>query len=152
MKNGASFLKTLVAVSVRCTVFFSLLFVPSLLLAQARGKVEVDKDPKVDSLIGNYLVVSKSSGVSDASSSNGYRVQIFSGSDRKGAYAAQTKFQNKFPDLRTYLTYHDPYFKVRIGDFRSRLEAEKMMQDLKYAFTSLFIISEKINLPKLDTE
>lgn len=137
--------------SIKCTVFVGLVFLPSLLFAQTRGKVEVDKDPKVDSLIGNYLVGGKS-GNSNAASSNGFRVQIFSGSDRKGAYAAQAKFQDKYPDTRTYLIYREPNFKVRVGDFRSRLEAEKLMQELRGTFTSLFIIEDKINLPKLDTE
>jgi len=151
MKNGTSFFKTGI-VAISCVVFFSLIVLPSLLLAQTRGKVEVDKDSKVDSLIGNYLVGGKNVNMSEPPSSTGYRVQIFSGSDRKGAYDAQAKFQDKYPAMRTYLTYLDPNFKVRIGDFRSRLEAEKMLQELRLAFTGLFIIQEKINLPKLDTE
>lgn len=140
---------------VRCVAFFGLMFLPSVLIAQtqtpARGKVEVDKDPKVDSLIGNYLVGGKG-GNNNANSSNGFRVQIYSGSDRKGAYSAQAKFQDKYPDVRTYLTYREPNFKVRVGDYRSHLEAEKMMNELKPSFAGLFIVEEKINLPKLDTE
>jgi SPOR domain len=144
-------LKTMITVSIRCIVFFGLMFLPSVLRAQTRGKVEVNKDPKVDSLIGNYLVGGKGN-VAEPASSSGFRVQIFSGSDRKAAYSTQARFQDKYPAIRTYLTYTEPNFKVRVGDFRSHLEAEKMMQDLKSAFTSLFIVSEKINLPKLDTE
>lgn len=145
--------KTVVIGSVKCAVVVGLLCLPTLLFAQTRGKIEVDKDPKVDSLIGNYLVVGNSNNTEPASlSSYGYRIQIFSGSDRKGAYTAQAKFQNKFPETHTYLSYRDPNFKVKIGDFRSRLEAERMVQELRPAFTGLFITSEKINLPKLDTE
>jgi len=149
MKSGASILNSIVKSSLSL-VFLGLIFLPSCLLAQTRGKVEVDKDPKVDSLIGNYLVGSK--GNNSASSSDGFRVQIYSGSDRKGAYTAQARFQDKHPDVRTYLIYREPNFKVRVGDYRSRLEAEKVMEELRPAFTSLFIVEEKINLPKLDTE
>jgi hypothetical protein len=151
MNNGASFCKTSI-VAIGCVAFFSLIILPSTLFAQTRGKVEVDKDPKVDSLIGNYLVGGKNTNISEAPYSTGYRVQIFGGSDRKGAFDAQAKFQDKYPGMRTYLSYLDPNFKVRIGDFRSRFEAEKMLQELRSAFTGLFIIREKINLPKLDTE
>jgi hypothetical protein len=129
-----------------------LFFLPSAIFAQERGKVMVDKDPKVDSLIGDYLVGSKTSHVAGPTSSEGFRVQIFNGSDRKGAYTAQAKFQDRFPDLRTYLSYREPNFKVKVGDFRSRMEAEKMVQELRPYFAGLFIIPEKINLPKLDTE
>ena len=113
--------------------------------------MEVDKDPRVDSLIEGYVTGGKGKAALPASS-EGYRVQIFSGSDRKGAFDAQAKFQEKYPDQRTYLIYREPNFKVRVGNYRSRLEAEKMMQELRPWFSGLFIIPGKIDLPKLDTE
>ncbi|MFI5158167.1 MAG: SPOR domain-containing protein, partial [Sphingobacteriales bacterium] len=136
MKSGAYVGRSVFAVFVKCTVFMGLLGLPSLLLAQTRGKVEVDKDPKVDSLIGNYLVGGGKTniGAPAFASSNGYRIQIFSGPNRKDAYSVQSKFQNRFPDTRTYLSYRDPNFKVKVGDFRSRLEAEKMIEEMKPAF------------------
>jgi hypothetical protein len=153
MKSRVSVWRAVFTISVRCVIFIGLVGLPSLVLAQTRGKVEVDKDPKVDSLIGNYLVGGGKTNTDEpASSSNGYRIQIFSGSDRKQAYNVQSKFQNKFPDTHTYLSYRDPNFKVKVGDFRSRIEAEKMVEEMKPAFGGLFILSEKINLPKLDTE
>jgi len=153
MGNKESTLKTVAAVSAKITVFVGLLILPSFLFAQTKGKVEVDKDPKVDSLIGNYLVGGKTvKGGAEPSSSYGFRIQIFSGSDRKGAYTAQAKIQDRFPELHTYLSYRDPNFKVKVGDFRSRIEAEKMVEEMRPAFTGMYIISEKINLPKLDTE
>jgi hypothetical protein len=126
------------------------LFIPVASTAQTRGKVEVIKDPLIDTLIARRSAL-KGSTAASPFSSNGYRVQIFSGSNRKGAYDVQAKFQGEFPDIRTYITYHEPYFKVHAGDFRTRLEAEKLMQQLKGAFTSLFIITEKINPSKADT-
>ena len=59
--------------------------------------------------------------------------------------------QSEYPELRTYIIYNEPNFKVRAGDFRTRLEAEKMEEDLKKWFDGMFIISEKINLPKADS-
>jgi hypothetical protein len=54
-------------------------------------------------------------------------------------------------DIRTYISYTEPDYKVRAGDFRTRLEAEKLMQELRGKFTSLFIIPGKINPPKAIT-
>jgi len=154
MKGRADVSKTIIQALLKCTLVVGLLFLPGLLSAQTRGKVEVVKDPKVDSLMEDYLVVgSKGKSVTpSSSSSDGYRVQIFSGAERKGAYDAQAKFQDKYPDTRTYLSYREPNFKVRVGDFRTRLEAEKLIQELKPWFTGLFIVQEKISPPKLDTE
>jgi len=162
MSNGGSFQKAIAAIFFRLPVFFALLFLPSLLFAQTpaptRGTVEIDKDSKVDSLIGNYLLGNKTNpaapggGGSAIGSSDGFRVQIFSGSDRKEAFNIQAKFQGRHPDVRTYLSYKEPNFKVHVGDFRSRLEAEKVVDELKNSYTGLFIIPEKINAPKLEAE
>jgi hypothetical protein len=150
MKGGASCSKAIASIALRGCLLFGMFFLPSMLFAQQRGKVEVVKDPKVDSLVEDYVVGGKGNTIT--SSSDGYRVQIFSGSDRKAAYDAQAKFQAKYPELSAYLSYRAPNFKVRVGDYRTRLEAEKLIQDLRSAFNGLFIIQEKINPPKLDTE
>ena len=112
-----------------------------------RGKVEVIKDPRVDTLINRKL-----NGGPGGLSSSGYRVQVYNGADRNAAYKAQAKFQQNYPDIRTYVTYNEPNFKVRVGDFRTRLEATKMEAQLKPWFPLMFIIAEKINPPKLDSD
>ncbi len=126
---------------------------PIFTFAQERGKVEVIKDARIDTLIARRFSLKGATAKATASSSyssNGYRVQIYSGWDRKTAYDVQARFQNRYPDMRTYITYKEPYFKINAGDFRTRLEAERLMQQLKGSFTSLFIIAEKINPTKAD--
>ena len=121
--------------------------------AQARGSVEVIKDPRLDSLVAHKFGKASKNGNGFAGySSFGYRVQIYTGSNRAEAFKAQTRFQESYPDTRTYISYSEPNFKVRVGDFRSRLEASKMARDVKAWFPLTFIISEKINPPKLDIE
>jgi|GEM_PF-71413 len=117
-----------------------------------RGRLEIIKDSRVDSLIAHRYTSGK--GGKRATNSNyisayGYRVQFYSGPNRKEAFSAQNRLLQMHPELRTYINYKEPNFKVKAGDFRSRLEASKLIQDLKGIFSSLFIISEKINPPKL---
>jgi hypothetical protein len=120
-----------------------------------RGKLEIIKDSRIDSLIAHRYktgaTTSRTRGAGGAISAYGYRVQFFSGANRKDAFNAQNRFQQMHPELRTYINYKEPNFKVKGGDFRSRLEASKIVQELKGIFSPLYIISEKINLPKLDT-
>ena len=122
---------------------------PAFSSAQTRGKVEVIKDPLIDTLIAKRPYLDKTTG-SSLVSSGGYRVQIFFGSSRQAAYNAQAKFLNDYPDVTTYISYIEPNFKVQVGDFRTRLEAQKLQNDLRGMFTSLFIITTKINTPKSD--
>lgn len=126
-----------------------LLLVSSTSTAQTKGKVEVVKDPRVDTLIARRAELNKAVG---ADLVNGYRVQIFTGPNRKDAYSIQSKFQEEFPDIRTYVIYNEPNFKVRVGDFKNRMDAEKLQDDLKKWFTGMFIITEKINPPKTDND
>jgi hypothetical protein len=152
MKKAVSIYKaTFSKVTGYCFFFTFILASTQTFAQQTRGKVEVVKDPLVDTLIAKRFELNKETGVAPAFSSIGYRVQIFSGSNRKDAFSAQARLQDEYPELRTYIIYHEPNFKVRAGDFRTRLEAEKLMQELKPSFSSLFIISEKINPPKTDT-
>lgn len=115
--------------------------------AQTRGKVEVVKDPRIDTLIAKRAELNKATGINQVM---GFRVQVFTGPDRRNAYNAQAKFQQEFPDIRSYIIYNEPNFKVRAGDFRTRIEAEKLQNELKKWFPGTFIISEKINPPKTD--
>jgi hypothetical protein len=134
-------------------IFFILIIISTQTFAQqVRGRVEVIKDPLVDTLIAKRFEMNNAAGVPSAFSSYGYRVQIFSGSNRKDAYSAQARLQDQYPELRTYIIYSEPNFKVRAGDFRTRMEAQKLMQELRSSFSSLFIISEKINPPKTDPD
>ncbi len=115
------------------------------------GVVEVVKDPLIDSLIARRVAVSK--GISGNGSPlviYGYRVQIFFGTDRKEAYNEQARFKFLYPELNTYISYTQPNYRVKIGDFRTRMEAQKVMNELRVAFKTLFIFSEKINPPKIE--
>jgi len=134
-------------------IFFIIIFIPATVHAQTRGTVEVVKDPRIDTLAAKRasLKVNGAPAANYLTTNNGYRVQIYNGSNRKEAYNAQAKFNSLYADMRTYISYTEPDFKVRAGDFRTRLEAEKLMQELRGKFTSLFIIAGKINPPKTTT-
>src|ERR1700733_11930108 len=149
MNKAASVYKAFLQLTGCC--FFIVLFFTSSAVAQTRGKVEVVKDARIDTFAARRLELAKAISA-DGGMINGFRVQIFTGADRKEAYNTQAKFQEQYPDVRTYVIYNDPNFKVRVGDFRTRLDAEKMQDELKKWFAVLFIIQEKINQPKPETD
>jgi len=116
------------------------------LAAQEKGTVLVTKDPQIDSLIVRRLELNRE-GVSGKNVTlQGFRVQIFLGLDRQIAYSEQVKFKTQNPSINTYISYTQPNYKLRVGDFRTRLEAEKLMNELKKYYTSMFIFSEMIIL------
>ncbi|WP_374950554.1 SPOR domain-containing protein [Mucilaginibacter sp.] len=137
---------------VRYCFFLLMLLTSTMAFGQTpRGRVQVIRDPLFDTLLAKRAMLN-SGGRRNSSgsyvSSYGYRVQIYSGSNRSAAFNAQARFNMEFPEMRTYIVYREPNFKVRAGDFRSRIEAERMKNQLNGTFSAMFIISEKINPPK----
>jgi hypothetical protein len=125
---------------------FVLLICFQQLSAQERGKVTVTKDPLIDSLIARRLQLNRAGVSGNSVTLSGFRVQIFSGLDRALVYSEQVKFKTRYPGIGSYISYTQPNYKLRVGDFRTRLEAEKLMNELKKYYNSMFIFSEMIIL------
>lgn len=137
-------------------LFIFLIFVSGALFGQQKGEVTVVKDPFIDSLINKRLQLNTvkptttNPGSTAIVTTMGYRVQIFYGAGRKEAFAIQSKFKASYPKHNTYITYKEPNYYLRVGDFRTRLEAQKFLNDLRPAYPTLFIFREKINAPVLE--
>jgi septal ring-binding cell division protein DamX len=69
----------------------------------------------------------------------GFRVQIFYGDETK-ARGIQNKFKVNFPNVYTKLDYEQPYWKVQVGNYKTRLEADKAMVSFSEKFSGLIII------------
>lgn len=127
-------------------------FPATALLAQERGKLEVVEHPLIAVLQqfrAGKLEVSRNTSSGDRNPAHrsvirGFRVQIFMGANRTEAYAAQARFQRLFEDFDTYVTYEEPNYRVKVGDFRSRAEAEQLMRSLRQQFTNVFVHTEDI--------
>jgi hypothetical protein len=130
---------------------FAMLCCSYLAFSQTGGKVTVVKNPLIDSLIARRIALNKGiSGNGSALVINGYKVQIFFGSDRREAYAQQAKFKDLYPESDAYLSYNTPNYRVKVGNFRTRAQAQSFLNELKQSFQTLFIFSEKINPIKAD--
>ena len=116
------------------------------LSAQETGKVTVTKDPQIDSLIARRLELNRAGLSGNNVTLSGFRVQIFSGLDRALAYSELQKFKTRYPAISSYVSYKQPNYRLRVGDFRTRLEAEKLMNELKMFYNSMFIFSDMIIL------
>jgi hypothetical protein len=109
------------------------------------GKVEVIQDYKIKELL------SKHSEVNSKSNLKGYRIKIHFGSDKTKASEIKTKFISKFPNVPAYGPIYDqPNFNVRVGDFRTKLDAYRLLKEVQTEFPSAFIVQDDIELPKIE--
>jgi hypothetical protein len=75
---------------------------------------------------------------------DGYTIQIYSGQNREEAMNSKKKMITDAPDLTAELEYNQPKFRVRVGSYYSRLEAQKDLIRLKRAFPNAILVPEKI--------
>jgi hypothetical protein len=133
-------------------VFFSLCIILSQhLLAQkyvtqsnADSTLVITKDSRVDDLIKKQKEINQ-----QKQTIPGYRVQIYFGGNRPKATEVKMDFSLMHPEITSYLTYNQPNFKIRVGDFRTRLEAQKFLKDIQGQYASSFIVPDEIKLPSL---
>ena len=81
----------------------------------------------------------------------GFRIQVFIG-DRATAENTRRSFLLKHPDTPAYLSYLAPNFRVRVGDLRDRVAAEKMREELKDEFPGSYVVPDDIELPSLTAQ
>ena len=84
----------------------------------------------------------------------GYRVRIFF--DNKQTARAESEsiassFSEAYPQVAVYRIYENPYFKVTVGDFRTRSEAMQFMRKIRNSYPQAFITRENISFPLLYT-
>lgn len=86
---------------------------------------------------------------------NGYRVRIFFDNKQTARVASEEtlkRFESMYHDVVAYRTYANPYFKVTVGDFRTKSEAMALLERIRYEFPSAFVVKENISFPVVDTE
>ncbi len=113
------------------------------------GNVEIIKDARIDALVKKQGMV-----IPPATSPQitGYRVQLFFDSDRKLVDEARSKFVAAYPKVDSYVVFTAPNYVLKVGDFRSELEAERIKDNLFREFPTSFIVKELVNLPRIDQD
>jgi len=80
----------------------------------------------------------------------GFRVEIFFSSNadaRENALKKKVEFLTQYPDNAVHLVYIAPNFRVRVGNFRTKNEALKLLKDIKGTYPLSFIVTDKIDFP-----
>lgn len=97
------------------------------------GEITIEQNPIITELITLKSEMTKKNAFG-----NRYKIQIFYGNNGDANSVLQ-KFKQEHPDWPIILTYQPPNYKVWIGDFRNRLEADRAFLKIKEDFSSAFI-------------
>ena len=138
--------------------FQILLFIPIILLvniAFASDTIIVKKDPRIDVLTSKQISINKrSSMLTSTGQYKGYRIQVMSTTSRDQAFNIKGDLLNKFPTEKSYVMFQSPYFKVRMGNFLEREEADAFRKNLNKLFPQgVFIVDDTIEyIPPIEEE
>jgi hypothetical protein len=117
---------------------------------QKTGKVDIIvSDSRVSSLVAKHIAFNEARG-----SIKGFRIQIFfdSGNNSKSkAVSALNEFKAKHSKIGAYLTFQEPNYKVRVGDFRTRMDAQRFLHKIAEDYPNAFVVKDnEINYPDID--
>ena len=112
-----------------------------------KADVEIYQPQEVASALRKQVVSNSKRTVS------GYRVRIFFDNRQTARTESEEtlkRFESIYHDVKAYRTYANPYFKVTVGDFRTKSEAMELLSNIKGTFPSAFVVKENIAYPVVD--
>jgi len=122
----------------------SAFFIICCILIHLQIKAQTSDDSLTHVLINKHIAYNLAKPYSQ-----GYRIQLYFGSQRDKAYEFRTEFIKLYPQTAAYVLYQQPNFKLRVGDFRTRLDAQKRLKELQTYYPSAFIVKDDIKI-KID--
>lgn len=113
-----------------------------------KGDIRVIQSERIERLIEKHKLLNVLYPEID-----GYRVQVYfdSGNTSKSrAFDVYKSVMSAYSGVMAYVVYHEPNYKVRVGDFRTRIEAEGFLKQIIVEYPSAFVIKDKVLFPKLE--
>jgi hypothetical protein len=118
----------------------------TLVTAVDSNSVIVHKDPRLDLLVKKQAKINEETS-RDKKTDKGFRLMVISTNNREEALAAKTKIYTHFPELKAYLWYQSPYFRVKAGNFKDRKDADSYRQRMNIHFPKgVFIMKDIIEI------
>ncbi len=96
----------------------------------------INRDPRVDSLIKKQIQINDITTKDSRRNVPGFRIQVASSNDRNEVFSVKTKIYQLYPELKPYLIYQPPNYKLKIGNFKTQEEADPYLQKLIQNFPS----------------
>lgn len=112
-------------------VFTAILLSLSLHLSAQEGKVTIQQDPKIDELVKLYADVNSKSGF--------YQIQVGFG-DYQKAQNLKSQVEIDFPDWYSKIEFESPTYRVRLGKFKTKLEAERKYLEVRKKYPDAMLL------------
>jgi hypothetical protein len=109
--------------------------------------VVVHKDPRIDLLVKKQIDINEETTRDTRRTMSGYRIQVINSNDRNKVFAVKAKIYQSYPELKPYLMYQPPFYKLKVGNFKTKEEAEEYRKELSREYpTGLYIVRDIIEV------
>lgn len=118
------------------------------------GSVIVSKDKRIDAL-GVKMHAYNVALAKNIRSGKGFRLMLLSTNDRDAAMALRSKLLQLYPEHKIYMTYQNPFIKLKMGNFVEKADAEKLKRLLvsqKLVAGNIYVLPETIEIKPSETE
>jgi hypothetical protein len=113
----------------------------------ALASAAIHRDPRVDSLMNVQIRINEETTRESRRNQQGYRIQVANSNDRSKIFAIKTKIYQQYPELKPYLIYQPPNYKLKVGNFKTTEEAQPYLDKLTKFFPSgIYIIPDIIEV------
>mgnify|MGYP001820442907 CR=1 FL=1 len=120
-------------------ILFSLFFGYNI-WSQTEGSITIESSQSIKQLVAQKRAYNKNKRYV-----KGFKVQLFYGSE-EGALQVREDFMSVYPDINSELKFHSPYWKVWVGSYKTRLEADRGLLDIKEGFQSAIVVPAKVKI------
>ena len=125
----------------------SIILLASAAFAQDSNSVVVHKDPRIDLLMRKQVEINETSIRNSRRTAQGYRILVINTNSRTKAMDAKTTIYQRFPELQAYMMYQSPFYKLKVGNFRERTEADNYIREIQRIFpTGVYVVRDVIEI------
>ncbi|MEO7979103.1 SPOR domain-containing protein [Flavobacterium sp.] len=96
--------------------------------------ITIKQDPEFEQLLNDKRKINASITTNDT-----YKIQIFSGKSDE-AKKTLTSFKREFNNIDGTIIFQTPNYKVLVGNFKTRIEAERNLEEIKKSYKSVFLL------------
>lgn len=115
--------------------------------AQETPTVKLIKDPRVDVVERKHIEINEYNTRDARRFVQGYRLLVINTNDRNKANEAKAKVYKTFPELKAYLVYQSPFYKLKVGNFKDQKEADVYLKKVQLYFpATVYIIRDMIEV------
>ncbi len=116
------------------------------------SSVVIHKDARIDLLINKQIEINEITSRNSRRAGPGFRIQVINSNNRNKVIEAKAKVYRQFPELKAYMMYQAPFFRLKVGNFKDREEAETYLPSIQKLFdANIYIVPDTVELrPDLD--